>query len=86
MGKAGAEGDSRAGVVIRGVCPRCLPGRARSPGKKRLSAEEGNHWLEKLRQNKQQWPGGGLPMLGKKTPQGPCKIGETLKAPPKRKS
>lgn len=44
-----AEGDSRAGVVFRGVCSRSLPGRGRSPGKKRLSGEERDHWLEKLR-------------------------------------
>ena len=59
-----AEGFSRVGVVFRGVCPRSLPGRGRSPGKKkkkRLSGEERDHWMEKLRGNKQQWPGGGLP-------------------------
>lgn len=46
MDYVGAKEESRAGVVFREFCPS---GRARPPSKKRLSGEEGDHSMEKLR-------------------------------------
>lgn len=41
--------------------------------------------MQKLRRDKKQWARGRLLMLRKKAPCGPCRIGETSKAPSRRK-